>query len=78
MSELDPDAGKTRVERFNAIDDFGNIVNPIVVCGQVHGGPAQGLGQAMPDSRVYDTQSGQLLTGPYMDYTMPRAARKNA
>ena len=71
--EVDPDTGKTRVERFTAVDDFGNIVNPMIVSGQVHGGLAQGLGQAMLEACVYDPESGQLLTGTYMDYTMPRA-----
>jgi aerobic carbon-monoxide dehydrogenase large subunit len=71
--EVDPDTGKTRVERFTAVDDFGNIVNPMIVSGQVHGGLAQGLGQAMLEGCVYDPDSGQLLTGTYMDYTMPRA-----
>ncbi len=71
--EVDPDTGKTRVERFTAVDDFGNIVNPMIVSGQVHGGLAQGLGQAMMEACVYDPESGQLLTGTYMDYTMPRA-----
>jgi len=71
--EVDPDTGVTRVERFTAVDDFGNIINPMIVSGQVHGGIAQGLGQAMMEGAVYDTESGQLLTGSYMDYTMPRA-----
>ena len=71
--EVDPETGKTRVERFTAVDDFGNIVNPMIVSGQVHGGIAQGLGQAMLEGCVYDHGSGQLLTGSYMDYTMPRA-----
>jgi carbon-monoxide dehydrogenase large subunit len=71
--EVDPDTGKTRVDRFTAVDDFGNIVNPMIVSGQVHGGLAQGLGQAMLEGCVYDPESGQLLTGTYMDYTMPRA-----
>ena len=71
--EVDPETGKTRVERFTAVDDFGNIVNPMIVSGQVHGGLAQGLGQAMLEGCVYDADSGQLLTGTYMDYTMPRA-----
>ena len=71
--EVDPETGKTRVDRFTAVDDFGNIVNPMIVSGQVHGGIAQGLGQAMLEGCVYDTASGQLLTGSYMDYTMPRA-----
>lgn len=71
--EVDPETGHSKVERFTAVDDFGNIVNPMIVSGQVHGGLAQGLGQAMLEGCVYDTESGQLLTGSYMDYTMPRA-----
>jgi carbon-monoxide dehydrogenase large subunit len=71
--EVDPETGVTRVDRFTAVDDFGNIVNPMIVSGQVHGGIAQGLGQAMMEGCQYDTESGQLLTGSYMDYTMPRA-----
>jgi len=71
--EVDPETGKTRVEKFTAVDDFGNIVNPMIVSGQVHGGIAQGLGQAMMEGCRYDPESGQLLTGSYMDYTMPRA-----
>lgn len=71
--EVDPDTGRTKVERFTAVDDFGNIVNPMIVEGQVHGGLAQGLGQAMLEGAIYDPSSGQLLNGSYMDYTMPRA-----
>ena len=71
--EVDPETGKTRVEKFTAVDDFGNIINPMIVSGQVHGGIAQGLGQAMMESCQYDPESRQLLTGSYMDYTMPRA-----
>ncbi len=71
--EVDPDTGRTRVDRFTAVDDFGNIVNPMIVSGQVHGGLGQGLGQAMMEGCIYDNQSGQLLTGSYMDYCMPRA-----
>jgi len=71
--EIDPATGVTRIQRFTACDDFGNIINPMVVEGQVHGGLAQGIGQAMLEHGVYDPQSGQLLTGSYMDYTMPRA-----
>ncbi len=71
--EVDPETGKTRVDRFTAVDDFGNIVNPMIVEGQVHGGLAQGLGQAMLEGCVYDPDSGQLLTGSYQDYAMPRA-----
>jgi aerobic carbon-monoxide dehydrogenase large subunit len=71
--EVDPETGRSTIESFVAVDDFGNVVNPMIVEGQVHGGLAQGLGQAMMESCVYDPQSGQLLTGSYMDYAMPRA-----
>jgi carbon-monoxide dehydrogenase large subunit len=71
--EVDPETGRTTVERFTAVDDFGNIVNPMIVAGQVHGGIAQGLGQAMLEACTYDADTGQLLTGSYMDYAMPRA-----
>ena len=71
--EVDPETGRVRVDRFTAVDDFGNIVNPMIVQGQVHGGIAQGLGQAMLEGCRYDPDSGQLLTGSYMDYCMPRA-----
>jgi aerobic carbon-monoxide dehydrogenase large subunit len=71
--EVDPETGKTTVCSFIAVDDFGNIVNPMIVSGQVHGGIAQGLGQAMMEGCSYDVESGQLLTGSFMDYTMPRA-----
>ena len=71
--EVDPLTGVVRIDRFSAVDDFGNIVNPMIVSGQVHGGIAQGLGQAMMEGCVYDPDSGQLLTGSYMDYVMPRA-----
>jgi len=71
--EVDPATGVVRIERFTAVDDFGNVVNPMIVEGQVHGGLAQGIGQAMLEHGQYDTASGQLLTGSYMDYAMPRA-----
>jgi aerobic carbon-monoxide dehydrogenase large subunit len=71
--EVDPATGVTRIDRFTACDDFGNVVNPMIVEGQVHGGLAQGIGQAMLEHGVYDKDSGQLLTGSYMDYAMPRA-----
>jgi carbon-monoxide dehydrogenase large subunit len=71
--EIDPATGVTRVDRFTACDDFGNIINPMIVEGQVHGGLAQGIGQALMEACVYDVESGQLLSGSYMDYTMPRA-----
>jgi aerobic carbon-monoxide dehydrogenase large subunit len=71
--EVDPATGVVRVDRFTACDDFGNVINPMIVEGQVHGGIAQGLGQALRENCVYDPDSGQLLTGSYMDYAMPRA-----
>jgi carbon-monoxide dehydrogenase large subunit len=70
--EIDPETGVTRVERWTAVDDFGVLINPMIVEGQVHGGIAQGVGQALLEGAVYD-ESGQLLTASYMDYCMPRA-----
>mgnify|MGYP006171393707 CR=1 FL=1 len=71
--EIDPETGVVRIDRFAACDDFGNVINPMIVEGQVHGGLAQGIGQALLEHGVYDTETGQLLTGSYMDYAMPRA-----
>ena len=71
--EIDAATGTTRVDRFTAVDDFGTIINPMIVEGQVHGGVAQGIGQALMENCVYDPETGQLLTGSFMDYTMPRA-----
>jgi carbon-monoxide dehydrogenase large subunit len=71
--EVDPATGVVSIEKFTAVDDFGNIVNPMIVEGQVHGGIAQGIGQALLEQAVYDKDSGQLLTGSYLDYAMPRA-----
>jgi carbon-monoxide dehydrogenase large subunit len=71
--EVDPETGVTQVVQFTAADDFGTIINPMIVEGQVHGGVAQGIGQAMLEQVVYD-DDGQLITGSYMDYTMPRAS----
>ena len=70
--EIDPETGVTSIEKFVAVDDFGQVVNPMIVEGQVHGGLAQGIGQALLEHGVYD-ETGQLLSGSYMDYTMPRA-----
>ena len=70
--EVDPDTGETKVVSYTAVDDFGNIINPMIVEGQVHGGVAQGIGQALYENAHYD-DSGQLITASYMDYTMPRA-----
>ena len=71
--EVDPDTGKVTIASFAAVDDFGNIVNPMIVDGQVHGGIAQGIGQALMEACAYDSD-GQLLSASYMDYAMPRAA----
>ncbi len=70
--EVDPETGHVAVANFCCADDFGNVMNPMVVEGQVHGGVVQGIGQALLELGVYD-ENGQLLTGSYMDYTMPRA-----
>lgn len=70
--EVDPETGKTIVVNFVAADDFGRIINPMIVEGQVHGGIAQGIGQALLEGTVYD-DGGQLVTASYMDYAMPRA-----
>ncbi len=72
--EIDPDTGSLTVCSFTASDDFGRIINPMIVAGQVHGGLAQGIGQAVLEGCVYDKATGQLLTGSYNDYAMPRAA----
>jgi carbon-monoxide dehydrogenase large subunit len=71
--EIDPETGVVEVASFSACDDFGNIINPMIVEGQVHGGLTQGIGQALLENCVYDKETGQLLTGSYMDYAMPRA-----
>jgi carbon-monoxide dehydrogenase large subunit len=71
--EIDPDTGRLEIVNFTASDDFGRIINPMIVAGQVHGGLAQGIGQAVLEGCVYDKETGQLLTGSYNDYAMPRA-----
>src|ERR1700738_4820466 len=71
--EVDPETGVVRIVDFSACDDFGNIINPMIVEGQVHGGLEQGIGQALLECCVYDKESGQLLTGSYMDYAIPRS-----
>jgi aerobic carbon-monoxide dehydrogenase large subunit len=70
--EVDRDTGKTEIVNWTAVDDFGTVVNPMIVEGQVHGGIAQGIGQALLERAVYD-QDGQLVTGSLMDYCMPHA-----
>lgn len=71
--EIDPETGTTHIERYTIVDDFGVTVNPLLLAGQVHGGVVQGIGQALLESTVYDAD-GQLLSGSFMDYQMPRAA----
>jgi carbon-monoxide dehydrogenase large subunit len=71
--EIDPDTGRLEIVKFTASDDFGRVINPMIVAGQVHGGLAQGIGQALLEGCVYDRETGQLLTGSYNDYAMPRA-----
>ncbi len=70
--EIDPDTGVVKVERYNVTDDFGNLINPMLAEGQVHGGVSQGIGQALTERVVYDAE-GQLITASFMDYAMPRA-----
>jgi len=71
--EIDPETGVVTVESFVAADDFGRIINPMIVEGQVHGGVTQGIGQALFEQCVYDSDSGQLLTGSLLDYCLPKA-----
>ena len=71
--EIDPDTGALEIVRYVVVDDVGTVVNPIGLKGQIHGGVAQGLGQALMEQVVYDRESGQNLTGSFMDYAMPRA-----
>ena len=70
--EIDPDTGETDVVKYTVVDDFGNVINPLLAAGQVHGGVVQGIGQALMEEVVYDGD-GQLITGSYMDYALPRA-----
>jgi len=70
--EIDKETGAVKIKRFIAVDDVGNVINPMIVDGQIHGGLAQGIGQAFCEGAIYD-ESGQLINGTYMDYVMPRA-----
>ena len=70
--EIDKETGVVKIKRFIAVDDVGNVINPMIVDGQIHGGLAQGIGQAFCEGAIYD-ESGQLINGTYMDYVMPRA-----
>jgi carbon-monoxide dehydrogenase large subunit len=71
--EVDPDTGAVALQRYTAVDDFGTLINPMLTIGQVQGGVAQGIGQAMLEHTVYDPQNGQMLSGSFMDYALPRA-----
>ena len=71
--EIDPETGVTQVLRYVVVDDVGTVINPLTLAGQIHGGVAQGIGQAFTEHLVYDGQTGQLLTGSLMDYGLPRA-----
>ena len=73
VSEVDRETGQIEIKRYVAVDDIGNQLNPLLVEGQVHGGAAQGLGQALWEHGIYD-DNGQLMTGEFMDYAMPRAS----
>ena len=70
--EVDPETGVVEVMKYSCVNDFGIVVNPMIVAGQLHGGVVQGIGQALMEMTVYDDE-GQLLTGSFMDYAMPRA-----
>ncbi|HSC96640.1 MAG TPA: molybdopterin cofactor-binding domain-containing protein, partial [Burkholderiales bacterium] len=71
--EVDPELGTIEIVRHSAVDDVGRAVNPMIIHGQVHGGIAQGMGQALLEQCYYDAESGQLLSASFMDYAMPRA-----
>ena len=71
--EIDPDTGRMEIVAYTAVDDCGNVLDHMIVEGQLHGALAQGLGQALMEHAVYDDDSGQLVTGSFMDYAMPRA-----
>ena len=71
--EIDPETGTTTIADYRVVDDVGTVINPMIVEGQIHGGLAQGIGQAMMEDVVYDGESGQPLAGSFMDYAMPRA-----
>jgi carbon-monoxide dehydrogenase large subunit len=71
--EVDPETGRVTLERYSGVDDYGVLVNPMVVAGQAHGAMAQGIGQALLEHSTYDPRSGQMVAGTFMDYAMPRA-----
>jgi carbon-monoxide dehydrogenase large subunit len=71
--EIDPDTGAFEIVRYTVVDDIGHVLNPLIAEGQIQGGIVQGLGQAMGENAVYDEETGQLVTGSFQDYWMPRA-----
>ena len=71
--EVDPETGAVTLARYTAVDDFGTLLNPMLTLGQIHGGVVQGIGQAMLEHTLYDSESGQMLSGSFMDYALPRA-----
>ncbi len=71
--EIDPETGEVTLDRYTAVDDYGTLINPLLTIGQVQGGVAQGIGQALTERTVYDPDSGQLLSGSFLDYQIPRA-----
>ena len=71
--EIDPETGQVVLDRYTAVDDYGTLINPLLTVGQVQGGVAQGIGQALTEHTVYDSTSGQMLSGSFMDYQLPRA-----
>jgi len=71
--EIDPDTGTLEISNYSVVDDFGMALNPLLLQGQIHGGIGQGVGQALTEQTVYDKESGQLLSGSFMDYAFPRA-----
>ena len=72
--EIDKFTGKVSITNYTVVDDFGKVINPLLLEGQVHGGVVQGIGQALYEETIYDDESGQLLSGSLMDYAIPRAS----
>jgi carbon-monoxide dehydrogenase large subunit len=71
--EIDPDTGTLEILNYTVMDDFGRALNPLLLQGQIHGGVGQGVGQALTEKTIYDKDSGQLMSGSFMDYALPRA-----
>jgi carbon-monoxide dehydrogenase large subunit len=71
--EVDPDTGTLEIKNYTVVDDFGMALNPLLLQGQIHGGIGQGVGQALTEHTIYDKESGQLMSGSFMDYAFPRA-----